>query len=254
MRHVKPFRLVAAFGVVAAVCPFAFGQGFPESSRRICFGDYAFCSASTCTPNGQQIKVHTATGDAEFPAATCTCPVLHGVDEVEVEGGNMEGSCKAPDPATVWSGFWLHASTPQRLSNWQNAEAPGLLCGRDLNLGNKTVNCYSFKCKRAGTINGVEVALCACPIGETFDGTALPPATAFFTQAGQCNTSVCSQYPVSDPIGIDDLNKGGECLRLPLNDHDALSFDPDWDRLEDGLSWDGGGKNATSTASSASSR
>jgi hypothetical protein len=33
-----------------------------------------------------------------------------------------------------------------------------------------------------------------------------------------------------------------------------LSFDPDWDRLEDGLSWDGGGKNATSTASSASSR
>jgi hypothetical protein len=254
MSHVKLFRLAAAIGMVAAVCPFAFGQGFPESSRRICFGDYAFCSAATCTPNGQQIKVHTATGDAEFPAATCTCPVLRGADEVEVDGGNMEGSCKAPDPATVWSGFWLHASAPQQLSNWENAEAPGLFCGRDLNLGNQTVNCYSFKCKRAGTINGVEVATCTCPIGETLDGTALPPATAFFTQAGRCNISVCSQYPVSDPIGFDDVKKGGQCIRFPLNNHDELSFDPVWDNLMDGLSWDRGEKIASSGANPISSR
>jgi hypothetical protein len=239
MRYLKPFRLIAAISVVAAVCPFVYGQGFPDSSRRICFGDYAFCSAATCTPNGRQIKVHTATGDAEFPAATCTCPILHGVDEVEVEGGNMEGSCKAPDPKTVWSGFWLHVSTPQQLSNWQSAEAPGLFCGRNLKLGNQTVNCYSFKCERAGRINGVEVAACTCPIGETFDGTAIPPDTAFFTQAGQCNVSVCSQYPVSDPVGFDDLKKSGQCIRLPLDNHDELSFGQAWDKLVNGLPWDG---------------
>jgi len=63
--------------------PAGFGTGnFPESSRRLCFGDYAFCSAATCTPTGKLIAVNTATGHAWFPAAECTCPILHGVDEV----------------------------------------------------------------------------------------------------------------------------------------------------------------------------
>jgi hypothetical protein len=159
--------------------------------------------------------VNTARGHAEFPAAECTCPILHGVDEVEVEGGNMQGSCNPPTSDTVWSGFWLHATAPQELSNWQDAAAPGLVCGSDLKLGNQSVNCYSFLCQRAGTINGVEVATCTCPIGETFQGTAIAPKTAFFTQAGQCDPGVCSQYPVSDPIGFDDLNEGGQCIHLP---------------------------------------
>ncbi len=94
----------------------------------------------------------------------------------------MQGSCEPSSADTVWSGFWL------------NPTAPGSVCGSDLHLGNKSVNCYSFECKRAGTINGVEVATWTCPIGETFDGTKIPPSTAFFTQAGQCGASVCSQY------------------------------------------------------------
>jgi hypothetical protein len=231
MRHMKPFRLVAVIGLIAAACPFAFGQDFPESSRRLCFGDYAFCSAAVCTPTGGQIVVNTATGTASFPAATCVCPILKGVDEVEVAGGNMLGSCEAPDHKSVWSGFWPHLSTPQQLSNWQTAPAPGLLCGSDLNQGNQSVNCYSFKCEKAGTMNGVEVANCTCPIGETFDGTAIPAATAFFTQAGQCDVSICSQHPVSDPVGFDDVTQGGQCFRFPQSIQDELSSNPVWDNL-----------------------
>jgi len=215
MRPLTPLRLVAAIAVAAAGVHLAFGQNQIEQSRRICYGDYAFCSAATCTPTGQQIRVNTETGYAYFPAAECTCPVLHGLDEVEVLGGNMTGSCHTPNATNVWSGFWPHPTTPQQLANWQDVPAPGLICGKDLMLGDKSVNCYSFLCKRAGTINGVQVASCTCPIGETFDGTPISPDTAFFTQAGQCSVNYCSQYPVSDPIGFDDFTQSGECFQWP---------------------------------------
>jgi hypothetical protein len=219
MRHLQGFRLVAAIALmITAELPFAFGQNQIEQSRRICNGDYAFCSAATCTATGQQIRVNTETGYAYFPAAECTCPVLHGLDEVEVLGGNMTGSCHTPNASDVWSGFWPNPTAPQQLANWQDVPAPGLICGSDLMLGNKSVNCYSFLCKRAGTINGVQVATCTCPIGETFDGTPIPADTAFFTQAGQCSVGYCSQYPVSDPIGFDDFTQSGQCFQWPSDD------------------------------------
>lgn len=225
MRYSKQFRLVA-MALVAVAVPFTFGQNQIEQSRRICNGDYAFCSATTCTPTGQQIRVNTETGYANFPAAECTCPVIHGLDEVEVLGGNMTGSCHTPNASSVWSGFWPHPTTPQQLANWQDVPAPGLICGSDLMLGNKSVNCYSFLCKRAGTINGVQVATCTCPIGETFDGTPVAADTAFFTQAGQCSVSYCSQYPVSDPLGFDDFTRSGQCFQWPSDDMSS-EFLPD---------------------------
>src|SRR5580700_5065036 len=104
MRYLQPFGLVAAITLMmTAEVPFAFAQKQIEQSRRICDGDYAFCSAATCTPTGQQIRVNTETGYAYFPAAACTCPVIHGLDEVEVNGGNMQGSCEPPSNTTVWS-------------------------------------------------------------------------------------------------------------------------------------------------------
>ena len=219
MRHSDGFCFVTALAVLVIVAlSSAFAQNQIEQSRRICDGDYAFCSAATCTPTGQQIRVNTETGYAYFPAAACTCPVLHGLDEVEVLGGNMTGSCHTPKASDVWSGFWPHPTAPQQLADWQDVAAPGLICGSDLMLGNKSVNCYSFLCTRAGTINGVPVATCTCPIGETFDGTPVSADTAFFTQAGQCSVGYCSQYPVSDPIGFDDFTQTGQCFQWPADD------------------------------------
>jgi len=159
----------------------------------------------------------------------------------------MVGSCQAPSTSTVWSGFWPHPTTPQQLADWQDVAAPGLICGKDLMLGDQSVNCYSFLCQRAGNINGVPVADCTCPIGETFDGTQIPPDTAFFTQAGQCDVNYCSQHPVSDPIGFDDLEKSGECFRWPP-DNNLLS-DPLRDKLAGNLWRNGGGKKAGSSSS-----
>ena len=146
-----------------------------------------------------------------------------------------------PNVSNVWSGFWPHPTTPQQLANWQDVPAPGLICGSDLMLGNKSVNCYSFLCKRAGTINGVPVATCTCPIGETFDGTPISADTAFFTQSGQCSVSYCSQYPVSDPIGFDDFTQSGQCFRWPS---DKMSSEFLTDKLSGNLLPDKGSKKA----------
>jgi hypothetical protein len=170
------------------------------------------------------IRVNTATGFAEFPAVTCTCPVFHGIDDVEVQGGNMRGSCDAPTPDTVWSGYFPMGSMPQAVSGWANASSPGLLCGSDQMQGSQAANCYSFLCTKAGKLNGVDVATCTCPIGEAFDGTAVPPNTAFFTQAGQCAISVCSEHPVSCPLGFDDIKTGGECIHIPERPADNASL------------------------------
>ena len=245
MRRSSGFCFAIALVLLTiAPSPSAFGQNKIEQSRRVCYGDYAFCSAATCTPTSQQIRVNTETGYAYFPAAQCTCPVLHGLDEVEVLGGNMTGSCQPPNKSNVWSGFWPHPTTPQQLADWQDVAAPGLICGSDLMLGDKSVNCYSFLCKRAGTINGVPVATCTCPIGETFDGTAMPADTAFFTQAGQCSVGYCSQYPVSDPIGFDDFTQSGECFRWPQDD---MSSDFLSDKLANSLSRKHGGASPSSS-------
>ena len=68
---------------------------------QICGGYFALCAASTCTPTTKQITVRTATGGtATFPEADCTCPVLLGPSIANLAGGNMQGSCEPPGPAT----------------------------------------------------------------------------------------------------------------------------------------------------------
>src|SRR5262249_38040038 len=66
---------------------------------QICTGTYALCAASTCTPNDNMITVNVAGGGtAQFPEASCTCPVYNGPAIADVNGGNMRGSCAAPGP------------------------------------------------------------------------------------------------------------------------------------------------------------
>ena len=46
-------------------------------------------------------------------------------------------------------------------------------------------------------VPGAPVATSYCPLGESIEGTAGSPDTAFGTQAGQCNEDICQQHPVS---------------------------------------------------------
>ena len=174
---------------------FANGHDF-----QICDGRFALCAASTCTPTGKTIKVNViGGGTASFPQYNCTCPILHGPAIADLAGGNMKGSCAAP-AGQIWSLYQPRRYIPQAIADWKRVSAPPLVCNASLNLGNQLVNCFSFACTPAGKINGVPVATCHCPLGESLDGTPVKPATAFGTQAGQGNTSVCADHPVGGPL------------------------------------------------------
>lgn len=202
-------------GVMPMVAPSSEAQGFPHEFR-ICTGDFALCAASTCKPTGSTIEVNTATGTASFPAAECTCPIFSGHSIADLKGGNMKGSCDPPSADGVWSLYAPEANIPQAINGWstapeQSAASP-FVCAASLGLGNQGANCFSFACVRAGTKNGVPVATCRCPLGESLAGTPVAADTAFVTQAGQCDQSICSQHPVSAPIPFENLQG---CLAKP---------------------------------------
>jgi hypothetical protein len=115
----------------------------------------------------------------------------------------MQGSCAAPEHQ-IWSLYSPQTHMPQAITAWKRngpaSLAPPLICGADLNLGDKLVNCFSFACTPAGSIRGVPVATCFCPLGESLDGTRVQRHTAFATQAGQRNQEICSEFPVAAPI------------------------------------------------------
>jgi hypothetical protein len=170
---------------------------------QFCRGYFALCAASTCTPTGKQITVKTATGGtATFPEADCTCPVILGPSIANLAGGNMQGSCEPPRPDTIWSTYQPRPNIPQALTDWVPAPAPPLFCPKRLGLGNQLVNCFSFLCDSQTYINNAPVVTCHCPIGESLAGTAVPPHTAFLTQAGQGDEATCAMYPVSGPISL----------------------------------------------------
>jgi hypothetical protein len=170
---------------------------------QICHGYFALCAASTCTPTGKQITVKTATGGtATFPEAECTCPVVLGPSIANLAGGNMQGSCEPPRPDTIWSTYQPRPNIPQAVTDWVPAPAPPLFCPKRLGLGNQLVNCFSFLCDSQTYINNAPVVTCHCPIGESLAGTAVPPHTAFLTQAGQGDEEFCAMHPVSGPISL----------------------------------------------------
>jgi hypothetical protein len=174
-----------------------------------CSGYFALCAASTCKPTGRRIKVNvTGGGTAYFPEADCTCPIVSGQGITDLAGGNMQGSCTppvAPDGSVgIWSYYAAHSHVAQEITNWvaagPKALAPPMFCSKSLKLGNTLANCFAFACDSQSYINGVPVATCHCPIGESLDGTAVPPRTTFVTQAGQDDQAYCANHPVSGPI------------------------------------------------------
>jgi hypothetical protein len=174
-----------------------------------CGGYFALCAASTCKPTGRKIRVNvTSGGFALFPEAECTCPIFSGPGIADLAGGNMRGSCTppmAPDGTVgIWSYYAAHSHIAQAINGWvatgPKALAPPLFCPKSPPLGATLANCFSFACDSQTYINGVPVATCHCPIGESLDGTAVLPRTAFVTQAGQGDPAFCALHPVSGPL------------------------------------------------------
>ncbi|MFL5289485.1 MAG: hypothetical protein ACJ8AW_53145 [Rhodopila sp.] len=202
----RAFAVHLWLGLSAAVAPFLpMGEAAGAGHQfEICNGRFALCAASTCQPTGRSITVNVTTGGtASFPEYDCTCPILTGPAIADLTGGNMQGSC-TPPPGQVWSLYAPRLQIPQAIGEWQRtgpeSTAPPLICKANLNLGDKLVNCFSFACTPAGRINGVPVATCHCPLGESTEGTPVAPDTAFATQAGQGDVDICAKYPVAGAI------------------------------------------------------
>jgi hypothetical protein len=206
--------LSSLIGAILLAVPKVMSQGIVEGFRT-CPGDFALCAASICTPTGGMIEVKTAGGTAFFHEAQCTCPIFPGPSIADVSGGNMglrpgPGRCTAPTIVNgrdvgddgIWSLYSPMAQIPQEINNWNQGKkksaAPPNFCPASAT--NTFANCFSFACVRAGKINGVEVATCFCPIGESLTGAVVAPGTPFGTQAGQGNEAICSEIPVGAPF------------------------------------------------------
>jgi hypothetical protein len=213
--------------ILLAVAPQAMSQGTLEGFRT-CPGDFALCAASICTPTGGTIEVKCEAstpgcrlnGTASFHQAQCTCPIFPGPSIADVSGGNMgrplgPGNCTGPTIVNgmpvrrhegIWSLYSPMGHIPQQINDWsqrrRKTAAPPNFCPASAT--NTFANCFSFACVRAGKINGVEVATCFCPIGESLTGTVVPPGTPFGTQAGQGNEDICSEIPVGAPFPFDN--------------------------------------------------
>jgi hypothetical protein len=160
----KMSRLISLASLIGALVAVSSGMALAQSSSvphefRICLGDFALCAASTCTPDGNKIKVnHTS---KLFDESQCTCPIFTGPAIADVLGGNMKGSCKPPPDNGIWSLYELNSHIPQAINDWKKhgpkAAAPAFVCS-----GNtvQSSNCFSFACVRAGEMNGVPVATC----------------------------------------------------------------------------------------------
>jgi hypothetical protein len=197
-----------SLGALLLMC-FATASGARAADHefRLCHGYFALCAASTCTPTGKKIRVNVSgDGHALFDQADCTCPIFSGNAIADLAGGNMRGSCEPPSSEQIWSLYSLRTEIPQKINDWvpngPEAAAPPLFCSKELNLGHRLVNCFSFACDSLRYIDGVPVATCHCPIGESLSGTRVRPHTAFLTQAGQGIHRFCAEHPVAGPISF----------------------------------------------------
>jgi hypothetical protein len=169
----------------------------------LCQDPYALCAAATCKLTGYTIRDNNGTS---YPEVVCECPVFSGPALAELTGGNMQGSCLPPvDPVTgktgVWSLFWPNLDIPQEIHGvWhENVLALPHNCPSTIGKPAQPVlfgQCFSYSCKNVRTTNGVLVADCYCPAQQILD----PNKNEFAVQAGQCQTSVCTQIPVGAPF------------------------------------------------------
>jgi hypothetical protein len=211
---IKVMLGLSAALLIFAPPPARAGDATAGHDYRPCKGYYALCSASICKPTGKHIRVNvTGDGTAIFPEVERKCPIFSGVARADVTGGNMQGSCEPPGPGQIWSLYFPKENIPQEINNWavngRGAKAPLQVCPKGLNLGSQTSNCFSFSCDSETFINGVPVASCHCPEGESFAGTQLPSQTVFATQAGQGIHSIVPRAPCPYPSRCSNHGSGG---------------------------------------------
>jgi hypothetical protein len=132
-----------------------------------CKGDFALCAASNCTPvmnadgTPKMIRARVAGGGfASYPEMSCMCPILKGAAIADVNGGNMRGSCAAPSKNGVWSLYSFRQHIPQAINGWATSplaktKVTGQVCAGTPNAIAPVVNCFSFACSPAKSVNGV---------------------------------------------------------------------------------------------------
>ena len=180
-----------------------------ESAREISLFARPRLARSTETQLPSIMRVRPSTNPSA-PVRFFTGPAI-----ADVLGGNMKGSCKPPSDNGVWSLYELNTQIPQALNDWKKngpkAAAPAFVCaGSNVQYS----NCFSFACKRAGEINGVPVATCLCATQENLEAQPVSVGTQFITQAGQCDQSVCTEFPIGAPFQIDDIPPPA-CFAIP---------------------------------------
>jgi hypothetical protein len=149
---------------------------------------FALCAASTCTPTGGTIRGNDG---RRHPAVSCTCPVLVGDNIADLRGGNMDGSCTAPD-GFVWSTYEFNDSYPQDIDGtWETAPAMFQVCPAS----DEFSQCWNWKCALGDVVNGVQLAECTCPMEKS--------PFQFVTQAGQGDPAACADIPVGGPLFFD---------------------------------------------------
>ncbi|HEY0140433.1 MAG TPA: hypothetical protein VGF48_06025 [Thermoanaerobaculia bacterium] len=166
----------------------------------LCQGNFALCAAATCTLTGRTFP------GTQFQEVMCKCPVIDGQALADVTGGNMQGSCAPPiDPVTkkagVWSLFWPMLNIPQEVNGRWRKNVPALPHNCPATTGDPAEpvlfgQCFSYSCTNVRKVNGVLIADCYCPAEYVQSSTK----TEFAVQAGQCQSSVCSQVPVGAPF------------------------------------------------------
>lgn len=192
--------------LILALLPFAAAHAqSPLDAKKpqltLCQGNFALCAAATCKLTGRTFP------GSSFPEVVCKCPVIDGQALADVTGGNMQGSCAPPvDPVTkktgVWSLFWPMLNIPQEVNGHWRRNVPALPHNCPATAGDPAEpvlfgQCFSYACTNVRKVEGVLIADCYCPAEQIENPSTRPQ---FAVQAGQCQSSVCSQIPVGAPF------------------------------------------------------
>ena len=169
----------------------------------ICEGDFALCAASTCQPTGGSITVNViGGGTATFPEYKCTCPIFDGPSIADLNGGNMHGSCTPPHDQ-IWSPINLGCKFRRRSRTGRVCRVRAPHHRKFAGRTSSRATSWSIALASPANLPG-KSGRASCNLSlsarRIVEGKAVEQHTAFATQAGQGNTEICCDHPVSGPL------------------------------------------------------